>query len=92
MSLASEVGRQFEHDCLNRERGANEKAPNEQDFSLHSNIYGIVANVYGMKDFPFGLRSLGLLIAVTLLPFVPVALMVMPLNVSIKDFAKMLSL
>jgi len=91
-ALASEVGRQFEHDCLNRERGANEEAPNPQDFSLHSNIYGIVANVYGMKDFPFGLRSLGLLIAVTILPFVPVALMVMPLTEIIKDFAKMLSL
>jgi hypothetical protein len=91
-ALASEVGRQFEHDCLNRERGANEEAPNAQDFSLHSNIYGVVANVYGMKDFPFGLRSLGLLIAVTLLPFVPVALMVMPLAEIIKDFAKMLSL
>src|SRR5215468_880307 len=60
-ALASEVGRQFEHDCLNRERGANEEAPNAQDFSLHSNIYSVVANVYGMKDFPFGLRSLGLL-------------------------------
>jgi hypothetical protein len=91
-ALASEVGRQFEHDCLNRGRGANEEAPNAQDFSLHSNIYGVVANVYGMKDFPFGLRSLGLLIAVTLAPFVPVALMVMPLAEIIKDFAKMLSL
>jgi hypothetical protein len=91
-ALASEVGRQFEHDCLNRERGANEEAPNPQDFSLHSNIYSVVANVYGMKDFPFGLRSLGLLIAVTILPFLPVALMVMPLTEIIKDFAKMLSL
>jgi hypothetical protein len=91
-ALAGEVGRQFERDCLNSERGAYEEAQNAQDFSLHSNIYGIVANVYGMKDFPFGLRSLGLLIAVTLLPFVPVALMVMPLKVIIKDFAKMLSL
>jgi hypothetical protein len=91
-ALASEVGRQFEHDCLNRERGANEEPPNPQDFSLHSNIYSVVANVYGMKDFPFGLRGLGLLIAVTLLPFVPVALMVMPLTEIIKDFAKMLSL
>jgi hypothetical protein len=91
-AMASEVGRQFEHDCLNRERVANEEPPNPQDFSLHSNIYSVVANVYGMKDFPFGLRSLGLLIAVTLLPFVPVALMVMPLIEIIKDFAKMLSL
>jgi len=91
-ALASEVGRQFEHDCLNRERGVDEEAPNAQDFSSAANIYGIVANVYGMKDFPFGLRNLGLLIAVTLAPFVPVALMVMPLTEIIKDFAKMLSL
>jgi hypothetical protein len=91
-ALAGEVGRQFERDCLNRGRGAYEEGPNAQDFSLHSNIYGIVANVYGMKDFPFGLRSLGLLIAMTLAPFAPVALMVMPLTEIIKDFAKMLSL
>jgi hypothetical protein len=91
-ALAGEVGRQFERDCLKRESGADEETPNEEDFSSAANIYGIVANVYGMKDFPFGLRNLGLLVAVALLPFAPVALMVMPLNVIIKDFAKMLSL
>jgi hypothetical protein len=91
-ALAGEVGRQFERDCLNRGRGVDAEGPNAQDFSAASNIYGIVANVYGMKDFPFGLRNLGLLIAVTLLPFGPVALMLMPLTEIIKDFAKMLSL
>jgi hypothetical protein len=90
-ALAGEVGRQFEHDCLNRESGADE-APNAQDFSSAANIYGIVANVYGMKDLPFGLRNLGLMVTVTLAPFAPVALMVMPLTEIIKDFAKMLSL
>src|SRR5215475_10080863 len=91
-ALAGEVGRQFERDCLKRERGSDDEAPNAQDFTSAANIYGIVANVYGMKDFPFGLRNLGLLIAATLAPFVPVALMVMPLTEIIKDFAKMLSL
>jgi hypothetical protein len=91
-ALAGEVGRQFERDCLNRERGAFEEGPNTQDFSSAANIYGIVANVYGTKDFPFGLRNLGLLIAVALAPFAPVALMVMPLTEIIRDFAKMLSL
>src|SRR5499427_2719394 len=56
-TLAGEVGRQFEHDCLNRERRSDEEAPNAQDFSSAANIYGIVANVYGMKDLPF--RSAG---------------------------------
>jgi hypothetical protein len=91
-ALGSEVGRQFEHDYFNRQRGVDEEAPNAQDFSWHSNIYGIVANVYGMKDLPFSWRNLGLLAAVTLAPFVPVALMVMPLTQIIKDFAKILSL
>jgi hypothetical protein len=91
-ALASDVGRQFEHDCLNRERGDDEAPPNAQDYSSAANIYGIVANVYGMKDLPFGLRNMGLLVAVALAPFIPVALMVMPLTEIIKDFAKMLSL
>jgi hypothetical protein len=91
-ALVGEVGLQFERDCLNRERGGYEEGPNAQDFSSAANIYGIVANVYGMKDLPFGLRNLGLLITVALLPFTPVALMVMPLAEIIKDFAKMLSL
>src|SRR5215813_1290212 len=91
-ALAGEVGRQFERDLLYSERGVCEEGPNAPDFSSAANICGIVANVYEMKDFPFGLRNLGLLIAVALLPFVPVALMVLPVNVIIKDFAKMLSL
>ena len=91
-AMAGEVGRQFERDCLNHERGAYEEGPNAQDFSAPAKIFAIVANVYGMKDLPFGLRNLGLLIAVALLPFLPVALMVMPVTEIIKDLAKMLSL
>lgn len=91
-AMAGEVGRQFERHWLKREKVADEEAQNAPDFSSTSDLYGIVANVYGMKDFPFGLRNLGLLVAVALLPFVPVALMVMPLTQIIKDFAKMLSL
>jgi hypothetical protein len=91
-AMAGEVGRQFERHCLGRERGRDEEAPNAADISSTADLYGIVGNVYGMKDFPFGLRNLGLLVAVALAPFVPVALMVMPLNQIIKDFAKMLSL
>jgi hypothetical protein len=91
-ALAGEVGRQFERRWLNRERGADEESPNAPDFSTANDLYGIAANVYGMKDFPFGLRNLGLLVAVALLPFAPVALIVMPLTEIIKDFAKMLSL
>src|SRR5262245_35787186 len=91
-AVAGEVGRQFEWRRLKRGMGADDETSDAPDVSSTADLYGIVANVYAMKDFPFGLRSLGLLVAVALLPFVPVALMVMPLTEIIKDFAKMLSL
>jgi hypothetical protein len=90
-AMAGEVGRQFERRRLNREMGADDETPDAPDVSSTADLYGIVANIYAMKDFPFGLRNLGLLVAVTLLPLAPVALMVMPLNEIIKDLAKMLS-
>ncbi|HEY6400458.1 MAG TPA: hypothetical protein VI479_03550 [Blastocatellia bacterium] len=91
-ALAGEVGRQFERRWIERERRSDDDAPNAPDYSSTADLYGIAANVYGMKDFPFGLRSLGLLAVMALLPFVPVALMVMPLTQVIKDLVKMLSL
>jgi hypothetical protein len=91
-TLAGEVGRQFEQRYLNRVMDVDEQAPNAPDVSSTADLYGIAANVYGMKDLPFGLRNLGLLVAVALAPLAPVALMVMPLNEIIKDLAKMLSL
>lgn len=91
-ALAGEVGRQFERHWLDREKRPDGEATNAPDSSSTADLYGIAANVYGMKDLPFGLKSLGFLALVALLPFVPVAMMVMPLTEVIKDLAKMLSL
>jgi hypothetical protein len=90
-AVAGEVGRRFERSWLNRGSGVDE-TPNAPDVSTTADLYGIAANVYGMKDFPFGLRNLGLLVAAALAPLAPIALMLMPLNEIIKDLAKMLSL
>src|SRR5262245_41652367 len=53
-ALASEVGRQFERDCLNSVRGAYEEGPNAQDFASGANIYGRVGEGYGVKYLPVG--------------------------------------
>jgi len=43
-----------------------------------------------MHSLPFGLKSLSGLIVATLLPFLPLALVAVPLNVILKDLVKLL--
>ena len=89
-ALAGDLGRQFEHKWLRPAGGVDGGALDVQDFSATTDLFSIVANVYEMKDLPFGLRNLGFLAAGALLPFVPVALLVIPLKEVIKGLAKLL--
>jgi len=50
------------------------------DFSSTVDLYGVVANVYEMKELPFSLRNLGMLVAPALFPLVPAAMLVMPVK------------
>lgn len=89
-ALGCAVGRQFELRWLGRAGGVDESALDAPDFSATTDLYQVVANVYEMDSLPFGLKSLSEPVAATLLPFVPVALMAMPLDVVLKDIAKLL--
>ncbi len=89
-ALAGDVGRQLEKKWLKRANGADDGALGTTDFSTTVDLYGIAANVYEMKELPFGLKELGFLIATALLPFVPVALMAIPLKEIIDHLAKLL--
>jgi hypothetical protein len=89
-ALAGEVGLQFERKWLNREGGVDEGALDVPDFSSTVDLYQVVANVYEMKYLPFDLKNLGMLVATMLLPFVPVVLMIIPLEEIIKDLVKLL--
>jgi hypothetical protein len=51
------------------------------DFSATTDLYQVASNVYAMRVIPIDLRNLVLLMLATLLPFVPVALMGVPLDV-----------
>ena len=91
-ALVGDVGHQFERHWPGRERSVDEEGLNAPDVSSTADLYGIAANVYAMKDLPFGWKNLALLVVITLLPFGPVALMVIPINEILKDLAKILSL
>ena len=88
--LSSEMGREFERKWLGRAGTVDQGALDVEDFSATTDLYQVAAHVYEMKDFPFGLKNLTQLMTMTLLPFVPVALMAMPLKEILQAFAKLL--
>ena len=89
-ALAKDVGRQFEDKWLeNYDKFAGE-ALAASDFSATTDLYQVVTNVYEMRLLPFDLRGLLGLVVSTLLPFVPVVLMVIPVKQILKEAARLL--
>jgi hypothetical protein len=87
-ALAGNVGGEFEQKWLRRP--IDESALDVPDFSSTTDLYGIVANVYEMKEVPFGLKNVGLLVVAALVPLIPAALLVMPLKDILQDIVKLI--
>ena len=88
--LASGVGRGFEEKWLaNYEKYAGE-ALQASDFSATTDLYQIVSNVHEMKVMPFDLRGLVTIAVSSLLPFIPVVLMTIPLKQFLQEIMKFL--
>ena len=60
------------------------------DFSATTDLYQVVSNVYDMRTVPIDVRDVLLLVATTLLPFLPIVLMAVPFDVILKDIAGLL--
>lgn len=88
--LAQNVGRDFETKWLENYDRYAEGELEATDFSATTDLYGIVSNVNDMSLMPFSFRALAALVIVTLLPFVPVALMMIPLKVILDQAASLL--
>jgi hypothetical protein len=86
--LASDVGEQFELKWL--ERPVDESVLDVPDFSSTTDLYSIVANAYGVRDFPFSLKNVGLLVVAALVPLVPAAVLVMPIKDILEDLVKLI--
>ena len=88
-ALAGGVGLQFERKWLNNSKGIDGDALTAPDFSATTDMYSVAANAYGMKEVPFGLSNIGNLVLAALIPFVPIALLAVPLNVVLKELTKL---
>jgi hypothetical protein len=89
-ALASGEGQQFERKWLNRAESLDDSVLEVPDFSATTDLYQVVTNVYEMGIVPLDLKNLIPLVTATLLPFVPVALMAVPLDVLLQQLAKFL--
>jgi hypothetical protein len=89
-ALASAVGQQFERKWLTRTEAIDAGALEVPDFSATTDLYQIVSNVYQIWIVPLDLKSLGLLVGATLLPFLPVVLTVVPLKAIVAELTHLL--
>jgi len=89
-ALAVGVGQQLERKWLTRGQPPDKSSLEVPDFSATTDLYSIVANVYAMRVLPFELRGVLLLAIVTALPFVPVALLSVPVSVILRKIASLL--
>lgn len=90
-ALARNVGSQFEGKWLRQRASADDTSLEVQDFSALTDLNSVTENVYAMRDVPFTLKDLvGPIVISAMLPFLPVALMAMPLMVILQAFVKLL--
>jgi hypothetical protein len=90
-ALARNVGEQFEAKWLRPKESIYQESLDVQDFSATTDLYSITKNVYAMREVPFTLKDLiGPIGVSALLPFIPLALLVMPLEVILRGVVKLL--
>ena len=89
-ALADRLGGEFESAWLQatrRDRSAMLESPH---FSATTDYYALAANVYDMRDVPFGLKDLIGPILPALIPFGVVALLTVPVQVVFETLIKLL--
>jgi hypothetical protein len=89
-ALAESLGRRFEQRWIRSGTEVDPEALAAPDFSATTDLYSIAANVHAMRLVPVELKQIIPLIGVILLPFVPVVLIVLPLDEMVKLAAKLL--
>lgn len=90
-ALARAVGTQFEAKWLRQDGSVDQKSLEAPDFSATTDLYSITANVYALRTVPFTLWDLiGPIGISAMLPFVPLVLLSMPLDVILRGAVKLL--
>ncbi|MGH7485259.1 MAG: hypothetical protein ACREMY_06580, partial [bacterium] len=89
-ALAGKLGRQFESKWFRNGALVDVSTLELPDFSATTDLYQVASNVYEVRLMPISITSLGILVAMTILPFLAIALMFVPVDTIVKDIAKLL--
>lgn len=90
-ALARTIGAQFEAKWLGQKASLDETSLEVPDFSATTDLYSVTANVYAMRQVPFSIHELiGPIVLAAMLPFLPLALLTLPLKMIIHDLSKLL--
>lgn len=90
-ALAISVGQQFEARWLPQRFDPDRHSLEAQDFSATNDLYSVVGNVSEMREVPFTLKDLiGPIGVAASLPFLPLAVLAMPLEVILRGLVKLL--
>jgi len=80
--FAGRAGCEFEHKWL--VGAVDEQTLRSPDFAPTNSLYAITGNVFAMSRIPFETRSVAILAGAALLPFVPIALLAVPVDVLLR--------
>jgi hypothetical protein len=89
-ALAGRLGRQFEGKFFRDGATIDASALELPDFSATTDLYQVASNVYEVRLIPISVASLGILIAMAILPFLAIALMFVPFDLIVEEIAKLL--
>jgi hypothetical protein len=89
-ALANRITGELERNWIGRTDAFLANPLHVQTATAATNLCTLTSNVYAMRFIPLDPRSIIVLVAMTLLPFIPVVLMVLPLDVVVKDLSKFL--
>jgi hypothetical protein len=88
-TLASAVGQQFEAKWLQHACAETPEVLEVQDFSATTDLYSIVANVHGLRPLPIGVHDVASIVIATLVPAIPIALVIFPFDVILKEVIRL---
>jgi len=90
-ALAMTIGKQFETKWLPQRFNLDQQSLEVLDFSATTDLYSVVENVSEMREVPFTLRDLiGPIGVSAMLPFLPLAVLALPLEVILRGLVKLL--
>jgi hypothetical protein len=89
-ALAEQMGVAFEDKWLGPDKRVDQTSLEQPDFSSTTDLYQVVGNIYAMRLIPIDYTSVAMFVVAMLLPFVPVVLLIVPIDQVLSELKSLL--